>query len=401
MKKRFVYLDHAAATPLDPEVERAMKPFWRKRFANPSAIYRSGLAVRQALDEARSAVANILGCSASEVVFVPGGTASDNLAIAGTARRWRREGRHIVTTAIEHHAVLYAVKMLREEDFDVTVVPASVQGLVNPDDIRRALRQDTILVSVMYANNEVGTIQPLAEIAQVVRSFRRTKAVGHAPADAAQLPYLHTDACQAAGYLDLDVRKLGVDMLTANGSKIYGPKMSGILYARRGCRLDPIVAGGGQEGGYWSGTENVPAIVGFAKALELAEQKRAGEVKRLTNLRDYLISRLLREIGGVGLNGHCSQRLPNNVHLSFRDVEGEVLALYLDAEGIAVATGAACASQSRSSSHVAQALGLSADAIRGSIRITLGRQTVKADCDYLVEKMKKSVALLRNLPVHR
>ena len=287
--------------------------------------------------------------------------------------------------------MLEPVWQLEKEGFAVTYLKADRQGLVNPADIKKALRPDTILVSVMYANNEVGTIQPIREIAKILRDFRKSisyklKAISY--------PYFHTDACQAANYLDLDVQKLGVDLLTLNGSKIYGPKMTGALYVRKGVPITPIVFGGGQERSLWSGTENVPGIIGFAKALEIAEKLKAKEAKRLTTLRDYFITRLKKEFSGITLNGDSVKRLPNNIHVSVSGVDGEALVLYLDAAGIMAAVGSACTSRSVEPSHVLKAMGISEKQARSSVRLTLGRSTIKDDCEYVVKTTKRVLPLL-------
>ncbi len=418
--KKLIYLDHAATTPLDPRVERAMRPFWSKNFGNPSSICRLGVDARKAVEDARKSVANVLHCSAAEIIFTPGGTASDNLAVLGVAhavcalpspppfsnsrelenggvrQKKRDQARgHIIVSSIEHEAVLEPAWRLEKEGFSVTLLKVDKNGLVNPMDVKKSLRPDTVLVSVMYANNEIGTIQPIREIAKVVRDFRKTLNLKLATFNSAVLPLLHTDACQAANYLELNVQKLGVDLMTLNGSKIYGPKMSGMLFVKSGVKLTPIMLGGGQERGLWSGTENVPGIIGFAKALEISEKLKGKEIERLTKLRDYFIGKLQSELKNVTLNGDPVRRLPNNVHVSINGVEGEVMVLYLDAEHIQAAVGSACTSQSMEPSHVLKAIGLSSHKASGSLRLTLGRSTTKADCDHVVEAMQGVVALLR------
>ncbi|MDO8558605.1 MAG: cysteine desulfurase family protein [bacterium] len=405
--KKFIYLDHAATTPLDPKVEQEMRLFWSEKFQNPSSIYGGGLETRKAVENARKHIADILHCSSSEVVFTPGGTASDNLAVLGIARAYAGGGKkHIIVSSIEHEAVLEPARQLEKDGFSVTFLKIDKNGLVDPRDVKKALRPDTIFVSVMYANNEIGTIQPIREIAKTIRDFRKIRNPQSARlAETAsrgwairnpELPYFHTDACQAANYLNLNVQKLGVDLMTLNGSKIYGPKMSGMLYVKSGVRLKPIVFGGGQEKGLWSGTENVPGIVGFARALEIVEKLKSKEVARLTKLRDYFIGKLQNEIKGVVLNGDPARRLPNNIHISVSDVEGEVLVLYLDGVRVETAVGSACTAQSSKPSHVLTALGLSPKKARESLRMTLGRNTSKKNCDDVVEEMKKAIKLLRH-----
>src|SRR3989338_119156 len=341
---REVYLDCAATTPLDPRVKAAMEPYWDVSYGNPSALYRQGRLAKEAVDQARERVARILHFRADEIIFTAGGTEADNIAIFGATAMFPFDAahgkRHLITTAIEHHAGLRSFEALGREGWEVTYLPVSEDGLVGPAAVRAAIRPDTLLVSVMYANNEVGTIQPLAEIGDIIKRVRKERgAAGN------QLPiYFHSDASQAAGFLDLDLSKLGVDLLSLNGGKIYGPKGVGALFVRSGVRLKPIFHGGGQEKNLRSGTENIPVIVGFAKAIEIAEAEREAESVRLTELRDYLISRLTTEIPKTVLNGHPVERLPNNVNVSVLDIEGEAVILYLDAKGIAISTGSACTS---------------------------------------------------------
>ena len=405
-----------------------MEPYWIRDFANPSAIHAGGMHARRAIKGARKSVAGILQCTPQEVVFVPGGTAGNNLAILGVARALRqrtllsnsrplrpsvseaseldnnknsnlprREKRalnhfgHIIVSAIEHESVLEPAKQLEKEGFAVTYAKPEKNGIVQPETVKKALRPDTILVSIMYANNEIGTIQPIREIAKVIRGHR--KAIS-SKREAIGYPLLHTDACQAANYLDLNVWRLGVDLMTLNGSKIYGPKMSGALYIRKGIKPYPVLYGGGQEEGLWSGTENVPGIAGFAKALEIAQSSKDQESRRLSALRDYVINKLRKDIRSITLNGDAIRRLPNNIHISAQELEGEVLVAYLDARGVAASVGSACTSQSSGPSHVLSAIGLSPKLARGSIRLTLGRNTVKTGCDYAATHLKEIVKLL-------
>jgi len=381
---REVYLDCAATTPLDPRVKAAMEPYWDVSYGNPSALYRQGRLAKEAVDQARERVARILHCRADEIIFTAGGTAMFPFDAA-------QGKRHLITTAIEHHAGLRSFEALGREGWEVTYLPVSEDGLVGPAAVRAAIRPDTLLVSVMYANNEVGTIQPLAEIGDIIKRVRKERgAAGN------QLPiYFHSDASQAAGFLDLDLSKLGVDLLSLNGGKIYGPKGVGALFVRSGVRLKPIFHGGGQEKNLRSGTENIPGIVGFAKAIEIAEAEREAESVRLTELRDYLISRLTTEIPKTVLNGHPVERLPNNVNVSVLDIEGEAVILYLDAKGIAISTGSACTSTTLDPSHVILALGKPYEYAHSSLRFTLGRATTKEDLDYVMEVFPPIVEKLR------
>ncbi|MBI4224938.1 MAG: cysteine desulfurase [Candidatus Sungbacteria bacterium] len=391
-----IYLDHAATTPLDARVQKAMEPYWSKEFGNPSSLHRKGVAAKKALEESRKNIAGILHCKASEIIFTGGGTEAVNLGIIGFARANAHHGRHIVTMRIEHHAVLHSVDVLRAEGFDVTTVGVSEDGLIDPKEIERVIRPDTILVSVMYANNEIGTIQPIAEIGKVLRRYReKQKQSPHYSLSTIRYPLLFTDACQAAGALELNVEKLGVDMLAVNGSKIYGPKGIGCLYAKSEIKLEPVIVGGGQEKGMRSGTENIPAIVGFAEALEIAADMRVKESERLTKLRDWFIGELLKKIPDVVLNGHPKLRLPNNINISIPGIEGEAAVIYLDAKGIYCSTGSACSSVSLEPSHVILELGRSPDLAQGSLRFTLGRSTTKKDLEYVLKALAEVVKKTR------
>ena len=388
-----IYLDHAAATPLDPRVKQAMEPSWDLAYGNPSALYRQGRLAKDAVDAARAGVARILNCKADEVIFTAGGTEADNIAIFGAARMFTGQGKHLITTAFEHHAGLKSFEALEREGWEVTRLSVGEDGIVDPSSLRAAIRPDTFFISVMYANNEIGTIQPIEEIGRILKGERRTRIT-----QGNQLPlYFHCDASQAAGFCELDVQKLGVDLMSLNGGKIYGPKGSGCLCVRSGVRLKPIYHGGGQEKNLRSGTENVPGIVGFVKALEIAEAEREPESARLTGLRDYLIGRLTAEIPKTVLNGHPSQRLPNNVNVSILDIEGEAVILYLDAKGIAISTGSACTSTTLDPSHVILALGKPYEYAHSSLRFTLGRSTTREDLDYVMEVLPGIVTTLRQI----
>lgn len=392
-QKREVYLDHAAATYLAPEVEAAMAPFGQKIFGNPSSIHDAGRVAKEGMNEARSRIAKILNCFPEEIIFTGSGTASDNLAVLGIARVNKAKGKHLITTAIEHHAVLKPFEYLRDkEGFEVTVLPVDSEGLIRLEDLEKAVRPETVLISIMYANNEIGTIQPIAEIGKLVRRLNKIRTPHELPRI-----YFHTDACQAAGALSLDVRALGVDLLTLNGSKIYGPKGAGLLFTARGVELWPLILGGGQERGLVSGTENVAAIVGLSAALELAQKKRELENNRLLELRDKLIDGILERIPKSRLNGHPTKRLPNNVNMTILDVEGEAMLLYLNEYGIYAATGSACDSVTLDPSHVILALGLPYEFAHGSMRFTLGRLTTSEDIDYVLEILPPIVETLREV----
>ncbi len=386
---RQVYLDHAATTPLDPQVREAMEPYLTEKYGNPSSFHSVGKAVKDDLEQARSKTARLLGARADEIVFTSGGTESDNLALLGFARQNQDKGKHIITTKIEHHAVLHAAQQLEKEGFEVTYLSVTKDGLVDPVDVMKAVRSDTTLVSVICANNEIGTAQPIAELGNLIQKYRRDNKV--------DFPVLHTDACQAAGALEIKIEKLHVDMMTLNGSKIYGPKGVGLLYKQRDLKLKPLMFGGGQESCLRPGTENIAGIIGLVKALEIAETEKNKEVTHQTALRDKLITGVLENIPKTRLNGHATQRLPNNVNVSIGDVEGEALLLYLDAQGIACSTGSACTSASLDPSHVLLALGLPAEVAHGSLRLTLGRSTTEEDVDYVLETLPGVVEKLRKI----
>jgi len=387
--KKNIYLDHAATTPIRQEVLEAIRPYFSDIFGNPSSFHSPGKIAKDAMETSRETIAKILNCRTSEIIFTAGGTESDNLAILGAARANRDKGKHIITSKIEHPAVLEACKKLERDGFEVTYLPVDKEGIVRLDELKKALRKDTILVSIMYANNEIGTIQPITEIAKILRDNTDKKKTC--------FPYFHTDACQASGALELDVIKLNTDLLTFNGSKIYGPKGIGALYAKKGVKIEPLIYGGGQERKMRSGTENVPAIVGLAKALELAQAERGKENARLAKLRDYFIKEILKNIRGARLNGSALTRLPNNINISVPRVEGEAMVLYLDSYGIYVSTGSACSSASLLPSHVLLALGLSHDMAHNSLRFTLGRKTTKADLDYVLEVLPKIIKKLTEI----
>ncbi len=374
-----VYFDNASTTPVDPEVKKAMERYFSISYGNPSSMNKLGLEARHAVEDARFSVAGVLGCKLTEVIFTSGGTESNNLAIQGAARANKAKGKHIITTMIEHSSVLNACKYLESEGYSVTYLKVDKEGLVDLNDLERAIRKDTVLISIGYANNEIGTIQDIASIGAIARKHKVV---------------FHTDACQAAGYLELNVDKLKVDFMTLNGAKIYGPKGVGVLYKRTGASMKPLFFGGEQEFGLRAGTENVPGIVGFAKALELAEKQKLQEAKRTSALRDYLIKELLK-IPSTRLNGPLDNRLPNNVNVSFFGVEGESLSLILNDDGFFASTGSACASRSSEPSHVLTALGLKYKDAKAALRITLGRMTTKVDVEGFIRALKTALIKIR------
>jgi cysteine desulfurase len=377
-----IYLDHAATTPTHPEVLEAMVPFFSESFGNPSSIHFFGQESRAAVDEAREQIASLIGAQREEIIFTSGGTEADNLALKGVALANRQRGNHIITTSIEHHAVLRSCGSLEELGFLVTYLSVDGHGLVDPDEVRKAVRPGTILVSIMHANNEVGTLQPVKDIASIARE---------------RGVYLHTDAVQTVGHMPVDVDALGVDLLSISAHKLYGPKGIGALYVRRGTRIVPFLHGGGQERGLRASTENTPGIVGFGKAAELAGKGAEGEASHLTSLREWLIQTLLARIPQLHLNGHPSQRLPNNVNVGIEFVEGEAVAVSLDLEGIAASTGSACTSHDLEPSHVLLAMRVPAVLARGSIRFSLGRTTTEEDVRRVADVLPRVVARLRSM----
>ncbi|HBU28217.1 TPA: cysteine desulfurase NifS [Candidatus Uhrbacteria bacterium] len=392
--KHSIYVDHAATTPVASEVLAAMLPYFGEQYGNPGSFHTVGKRANDAVITAREGIASLLACRSDEVIFTGSGTESDNLAILGYARAMAGKGKHLVTTSIEHHAVLEAMQHLeRKEGFELTVVPVEKNGIVDAQKVIDAIREETTVVSVMLVNNEIGTIQPVADIG---RAIEKLKAEGKA-----QYVAFHTDACQAAAYLDLDVRKLHVDLLALNGSKIYGPKGVSLLYVKRGVKLQPLQFGGAQERGWRPGTENVAGIVGLHRALALAVARREEDESHLRPLQDQLIDGVLGSIGKTRLNGDRTQRIPNNVNISFMDLEGEALLLYLDAVGIYASTGSACTSASLDPSHVILALGMPFEVAHGSMRFSLGRETTAEDITYILEVLPSLVERLRAIsPVH-
>jgi cysteine desulfurase len=388
--KRKVYLDYAATTPVDRRVFRVMLPYFTEEFGNPSNLYVLGLKAKRAVAEATRKITVVLNCEPDEFIFTGSATEADNLALAGVARANRKAGNKIIISNIEHKAVLLTCKALKKEGFEIVELPVRKNGLVDPKELEDILDEKTLLVSVMYTNNEIGTIQPIAEIGQLIEKFR--KGIG-----SSTVPFFHTDAAQALQFLDCDVDKLGVDLMTISSHKLYGPKGIGGLYVRRGVAIEPIIYGGGQQKGLRSGTENVPAIVGFGEAVALAQKRRKTESVRVKKLRDKLEAGIFRTIPKVVLNGDKTRRLPNFLNVSILDVEGEATLLRLDEKGISVNTGSACSSESLEPSYVLTALGNPYEYIHGSIRFTLGRETTASDVDYVLRELPPVVAKLRRI----
>jgi cysteine desulfurase len=375
-----IYLDYAATTPVAPEVVDAMLPYLNEQFGNPSSIHSFGQETKAAIEDAREVLARNLGARSEEIFFTSGGTESNNLAFKGVASANRHKGRHIITSAIEHHAVLEPCHFLETQGFSVTYLPVDRDGIVDPDDVRKAITDDTILISVMHANNEIGTIEPLAKIGQIAK---------------AREVYFHTDAVQTFGHLPINVNELSVDLLSMSAHKLYGPKGAGALFVRKGTQIAPLFHGGDQERRFRASTENVPGIMGFAKAVELACAEMPAEMQRHTALRETLQSALFERIEDIHVNGHPSQRLPNNLNLSIDGVDSESLLLNLDLNAIAASSGAACSSGSLDPSHVLLALGRSRHRALSSLRLTLGRHTTMVELQRVADVLPGIVKTLR------
>jgi len=378
MNKKIIYLDYAATTPTDPEVVKAMQPYFFEKFGNASSIYSLGQEAKHAVEDSRAALASFLGAKADEIIFTSGGTESNNTVIKGVAFALKEKGNHIITSAIEHHAISEPCKFLEKNGFKVTYVGVDKEGLVSPEDIKKAITDKTILISVMHANNEIGTIQPIAEIAKIAKGI-----------------YFHTDAVQSVGHIPVDVNELGVDLLSLSAHKFYGPKGVGALYVRKGTRINSLLHGGDQENNRRASTYNTPGIVGLAKAIELCSKMMDKEIKTQVLLRDKLIEELSKKIPDIRLNGHAKTRLPNNVNFSIKYIEGESILLNLDLLGIACSTGSACTSTSLEPSHVLLAIGLPHDIAHGSLRVTLGRWTKQEEIDFFIENLPQIVKKLR------
>jgi cysteine desulfurase len=386
MKK--IYLDHAATTPVHPQVAEAMAPYFSKDFGNPSTLYSYGREAKGALEEARAKVARLIGAKQpEEIIFTSGGTEADNFALCGIAWANQEKGNHIITTSIEHHAVINICKFLEKRGFKVTYLPVDKNGLVNSLEVTKAITDGTILVSVMHANNEIGTVEPIEEIAEIAKE----KGI-----------YFHTDAVQAVGHLPIDVNKLKVDLLAMSAHKLYGPKGVGALYIRRGTKIVPFLYGGEQENKRRASTENVAGIVGFGEACSLAEKDMAGEEERLPYLRDKLIEGILKRIKHSRLNGHPKKRLPGNVNVSMEGVEGESMLLNLDLAGICASSGSACTSSILEPSHVLTAIGISPEVAHSSLRFTLGKENNEEDVNYVLKVLPEIVEKLRSMsPIYQ
>lgn len=377
---RKVYLDHNATTPTHPEVVKAMLPYYEEVFGNASSIHQFGQQARKAIDEAREKVAEFIGAKPEEIVFTSGGTEADNFAIKGVAYANEKKGKHIITSSIEHHAVLSPCKYLEKQGFQVTYIPVDKYGLIEPDEVKKAITKETILINIMHANNEIGTIEPIAEIGKIAKE----KEV-----------YFHTDAIQTVGKIPVNVDEVNVDLLSLSGHKIYGPKGIGALMIRKGTRIQPLIYGGHHEKNRRAGTENVPGIVGLSKAIEIAKTTMERESIYLTNLRNRLCSGIGEKIDYVYLNGNPGKRLPNTLNMSFEFVEGESIILNLDMKGVAVSSGSACTSGSLEPSHVLKAMGVDPSLAQGSIRFSLGKDNTEEDIDYVLEILPEIISRLR------
>jgi len=380
---RRIYMDNAATTPMDVEVVEAMNPYFTLKYGNPNSVHFFGQEAREAIEESRTKVAHLIGATPGEIIFTGGGTEADNHAIKGIAWANKEKGNHIVTTKIEHHAVLHACKYLEKNGFRVTYLPVDKYGLVDPDDVRRVITDKTILISIIHANNEIGTIEPIKEIGKIAK----TAGI-----------YFHTDSVQSFGHIPIDVNDLGVDMLSMSGHKLYGPNGIGALFLRKGTKIISLMDGGGQEKKRRAGTENVAGIVGMAKAVELAFKRLLdGEEIKTAKLRDKLIKGIMEKIEHVRLNGHPARRLPGNVNLCFEFIEGESMLLSLDMKGVAASSGSACTSGSLEASHVLLAIGLAPEIAHGSLRMTLGKQNTEEEVDYIIDILPGIIKKLRNL----
>uniref|UniRef100_A0A7C3WWK1 Cysteine desulfurase IscS n=1 Tax=Dictyoglomus turgidum TaxID=513050 RepID=A0A7C3WWK1_9BACT len=384
--KREVYLDYAATTPIRPEVFQAMEPYLTKEFGNPSSIHHFGKQARIVIEEAREKIAKALGAKNEEIIFTSGGTESNNMALKGVAYALSDKGKHIITSSIEHHAILEPCHFLEKFGFEITYLPVDKEGFIDPDSLRKAIRKDTILISIMHANNEIGTIEPIEELTKIAKEYEI---------------YFHTDAVQTVGHIPVNVDKLGVDLLSISAHKFYGPKGIGALYIRKGTKIHPLIHGGEQEQRKRAGTENVAGIVGMGKAIEISILELDNERERLINLRDYFIKEVEKRIEEVYLNGPREIRLPNNINFSFAYIEGESILLNLDLEGIAVSTGSACSSASLEPSHVLSAIGLPIELAHSAVRFTLGHYTTKEDLDYTLEVLEKTVKRLRDISPYK
>ncbi|KPU44960.1 cysteine desulfurase IscS [Oxobacter pfennigii] len=380
--KRLVYMDHAATTPTSTEVLNEMLPYFTEKFGNPSSVYSIGRETKSAIEKAREQVAKVLNADTNEIFFTGGGSEADNWALKGVAMANAGKGKHIITTSIEHHAILHVCEYLEKNGYKVTYLPVDKDGLISIDELKNAVTDETILVSVMFANNEIGTIQNIAEIGKLCREKK---------------VYFHTDAVQAVGNVPIDVKEMNIDLLSLSAHKFYGPKGVGALYIRKGVKIQQLIHGGGQEKSRRAGTENVPGIIGLGKAIEIACLDIQGHAERLIKLRNKLIEGLIEKIPHTRLNGHFEKRLPGNVNVCFEFIEGESLLLLLDEMGICASSGSACSSGSLDPSHVLLAIGLSHEIAHGSLRLSLGEATTDEDIDYILDVLPKIVERLRNM----
>lgn len=379
---RKVYLDYSATTPVKEEVLKKMIPYFTEHFGNPSSLYQQGLEAKAAVEHAREQVAGLIGADPSEIIFTGGGSESDNWVLESVCDKLRAKGNRVITSRIEHHAILHTCQYLEKHGFEVTYLDVDPEGFVHPEDLESAIRDTTILVSIMFVNNEIGTIEPVKDLADVAHRHG---------------VLFHTDAVQAAGNVPIDVHALGVDFLSMSSHKIYGPKGEGALFMRKGVRIPSFIHGGAQENGLRAGTENLAGIVGFGEAAALAKENLPSHIERVSELRDYLKDRIVREIPDVQVNGSLEKRHPGNLNVTFKYIEGESILILLDQFGISVSTGSACSSKSLEPSHVLTAIGVDAETIHGSIRFTVGDFTTKDDIDYSVEHLKQVVARLREI----
>ena len=375
-----IYLDNAASTVIHNEVFQEMIPFLKEQYGNPSSIHHSGRMASRAIQKARKQIANLISANPEEILFTSGGTESNNIALFGITHT--NKGKHIITSSIEHDAVLEPCKKLEKEGFDVTYLPVTRDGLINPEDVKKSITKNTCLVSIMFANNEVGTVQPIAEITKLCSEKRIL---------------FHTDAIQAIGKLEINVKELRLDMLSISSHKINGPKGVGALYIKSGTKIEPYIFGGGQENGLRSGTENVASVVGFGKACELAKENLRKNILHFKNLRDVLVSKVMKEIPYVSINGHPEKRIPNNAHFTFLGVNGEDLIIKLDEEGIAASTGSACSVRTQKESHVLRAMGFLHEQIAGSLRLTVGSMNTISEIENTITVLKRVVKELRSV----
>ena len=391
MKK--IYLDYAATTPTDPRVIKAMLPYFYKLPGNASSLHEAGQIAKRAINQAREKIAQLIKAEPEEIVFTSGGSEANNLAIKGVFYSLSQPHKHIITSRIEHHAVLEPCRFLQKQGTEITYLPVDKYGLVNTVELQRAIKDETILVSIMQANNEIGTIQPIREIGQIIKAEKESR-----KKNKINIPiYLHTDAVQTFGHIPINVNELGVDFLSASSHKFYGPKGVGMLYIKKDIKIESLIHGGEHEKGRRASTENIPGIVGFAKAAELANKEMEKEVERLTQLRDYLINQILTKIKKSHLNGHAKMRLPNNINISIEGIEGESMLIELDAFGIYCSTGSACSSATLEPSHVLVAMHLKPEVAHASLRFSLGRWTKKKDLNYVIKRLILTVNRLRNI----